>query len=235
MLTARRQIFEPVIRSTGLSGNVVSRVIAAILEGKLKEGDRLVVQKLAEQLNVSATPVREALVALAEGGLVDLLPNRGAVCRPFSGPQLREMYQVRRILESEAVLCACDQLEEADLKNLRRAMAARLEQEPTKPVWSDQVMALDLQLHELIRENCGSERLSHEIGRYQSLMQAVRQYVANRMDVQQRALEEHIGIVDALLERKPVLAAQRMADHIRNTGRDVERLMFPEVPPHRDM
>jgi DNA-binding GntR family transcriptional regulator len=228
MSIARHTVFEPVIRSTGLSGTVVSRVVSAVLEGKLKEGDRLIVQKLADQMGVSATPVREALVSLAESGLVDLLPNRGAICRPFGIQQLREIYQVRRILESEATLCACDQLDEAELADLRRTMAARLEQDQTGPTWSQQVMASDRQLHEMIAEHCGSERLRHEIARYRMLMQVIRQHAANRLDVQRRAMGEHIEIIDALLDRNPALAAQRMADHIRKTGRDVELLMFPD-------
>lgn len=222
------QAFEPVTRGGGLPSVVVSRVIAAVLEGKLTEGDRLVAQKLAGQLGVSATPVREALVSLADIGIVQLLPNRGAVCRPFGPRQLREIYQVRRILEAEAVRCACDQLDEAELTELRRAMAALLERDHVDAAWSERAMELDRQLHELVYTHCGSERLQHEITRYDTLMHGIRQHVGNRLDVQRRAVGEHLKILDALLERNPARAAQRMADHIRATGRDVERLMFAE-------
>lgn len=221
------QTLEPISSRGGLSGAVVGRVVSAVLGGRFVEGDRLVVQKLAAQLQVSATPIREALVSLADIGLVRLLPNRGAVCLAFGPQQLREVYQIRRVLEAEAVRCACDALDEAALRALHHEMATLLEQPTDSRTWSADAMALDHRLHQLIKQHCGSARLQHELARYDTLMQGIRQHAANRMDVQRRALGEHLSIIAALLERNPARAAQRMAEHIRNTGRDVERLMFP--------
>jgi DNA-binding GntR family transcriptional regulator len=69
------------------------------------------VQRLAELYQVSPTPVREALVELASLGLVDLLPNRGAVVRPFGPQEVREISQVRCVLEVEATRCACGRID----------------------------------------------------------------------------------------------------------------------------
>ena len=86
---------------------VVQRILAAVIRGEFPIGHRMVIQNLAEQFGVSATPVREALVELASIGIVENLPNRGAVMREFGVTQIREIYQLRRILEVEAVRTAC--------------------------------------------------------------------------------------------------------------------------------
>jgi DNA-binding GntR family transcriptional regulator len=67
----------------------------------------LVVQQVAKTYDLSPTPVREALVELASLGLVNLLHNHGAIVRPFGPREVREISQLRRVLETEAARCAC--------------------------------------------------------------------------------------------------------------------------------
>ena len=97
----------PLTQSIGLRDSVAERLLVAVLDGSVQAGDRLVGQRLAAQLGVSATPVREALIELATLGFVELLPNRGAICCEFGPPELRDIFQVRRILETEAAFGAC--------------------------------------------------------------------------------------------------------------------------------
>src|SRR5690348_3465003 len=85
-LSPRREIadlsVEPVSRGT-LRQQVTARLMTGIFQGRFGSGQRLIVQDLARAYHASPTPVREALVELASLGLVDLLPNRGAVVQPF--------------------------------------------------------------------------------------------------------------------------------------------------------
>ena len=85
------------------------------LRGSLRSGQRLVVQHLATAYEVSPTPVREALVELVSLGLVELLPNRSAIVRPFGPREVSEISQIRRLLETEAVRCACGRIPPAEL------------------------------------------------------------------------------------------------------------------------
>ena len=103
---------EPVSRG-GLRHQVTARLLTAVFLGRFESGQRLVVQHLAETLSVSPTPVRESLVELAAMGIVELLPNRGAVVLPFGPEQVREISQVRRVLEVEADLrCASGRIDD---------------------------------------------------------------------------------------------------------------------------
>ena len=86
---------------------IVQSLIGDVFQGRLNAGAHLVTQELAERFGVSHTPVREALIALAGIGLIDLLPNRGAVVRRVTVTDVREVCQVRRALECEATRSAC--------------------------------------------------------------------------------------------------------------------------------
>src|SRR5947208_15561401 len=86
---------------------VVESLLAEVCQGRLRAGGHLVTRELAERFGVSHTPIREALVALAGIGIVDLLPNRGAVVRHVRADEVREICEVRCVLECEATRCAC--------------------------------------------------------------------------------------------------------------------------------
>jgi DNA-binding GntR family transcriptional regulator len=95
---------------TAGAGALPSRTVAvleaikhAILTGELKPGRPLVETDLAELLGVSKTPVREALKTLAGAGLVTMNPYKGAAVRVVGGEQARHIYDVRLLLEPEAV------------------------------------------------------------------------------------------------------------------------------------
>ena len=92
-------------------------------------------------------------------------------------------------------------------------------------------MDSDRQLHELVAVSCGSARLADEIRRYNTLVQTGREIVGNRRRAQDRALDEHIEIVDRLLACDAQGAAEGMARHIDTTSRLVEAVMFYEDAP----
>ncbi len=215
------------VRNGGLRSDVVDQVIAAVFDKRIVAGDRLIAQKLAQQLGISATPVREALVELAAIGIVELLPNRGAVCRPFGAQQLQEIYQIRRILEVEATRGACGKVPVLALRELVHDTQELIGRHDSNGEWSEDAVALDRRVHDLITAHCGSARLGHEIARYDALMQSIRRYLHNHHNVQRRAMEEHLRILEALDACDGVRAADAMGAHIRSTAMSVQELMFP--------
>ena len=79
---------------------VASELRKAILSRKMEEGENLSLESVAGQLNVSATPVREAFQILARDGLIKLRPNKGAIVLGITETYIKEHYQLRAILES---------------------------------------------------------------------------------------------------------------------------------------
>lgn len=203
---------------------VVQHILTAVIRGEFPVGHRMVIQNLAEQFGVSATPVREALVELASIGIVENLPNRGAVMREFGVAQIREIYQLRRILEVEAVRTACGKIEPRLLSELADEFAA-ISKNSRDSNWSQKAMSLDIRLHTLIAEYCGSQRLQDELRRYNTLVQAIREVVDNESQAQDKALTDHAAIIKALQANDCELAATEMEQHIRNTAALVETLM----------
>jgi len=203
--------------------SIVRWMLEAVFRGELRSGQRLVVQQLAAQFGVSPTPVREALVELAGIGIVDLLPNRGAVVRRVTGRDVREICQLRRLLECEAVRGACGRIPRGELESLS-AELERLLVTPPSPEYAADTRAADSRLHDLVAGACGNSRLASEIGRLKILFRAFRDVGYSNYEQRNdftrfdEDTRQHLAIVQALL-----------ADDVRNAVRLMSRHIFSAV------
>jgi len=211
---------------------LVQKVLVKFFKGEYRPNQRMTVQSLAQEWNVSATPVREALVELEGIGIVEIYPNRGAILRNFGAKELREICQVRRILETEATRCACGHITPHELGRLEKIFSELATAERTIE-WSEKTQEWDDYLHELIYRTCGSERLEHEINRYKILYRTLRNVRHSkrqddsdfdRMDEN----AEHLLVVQALATGDPEKAAQAMNAHLSQTPVGLVRDLFQE-------
>jgi DNA-binding GntR family transcriptional regulator len=202
---------------------IVQQVLADVFQGRLRAGQHLVTQDLAERFGVSHTPIREALIALAGIGIIDLLPNRGAIVRRVAGKDVRDICQVRRALECEAARSACGRIDPAELKSL----AIELRQLMDRPNqlgarFVERARAVDSRLHDLVAGSCGNAYLAAEISRLKILFRAFRDfswtYDEVHNDYRRLAEEgvEHLAIVEALVAGNAREAARAMSRHIRS-------------------
>jgi DNA-binding GntR family transcriptional regulator len=208
-----------------LRHQVVRRLLSTIFLGDLPSGTRLIVMKLAAQFGLSSTPVREALVELEAVGIVRFEHNRGAIVKPFGPDELREIYQLRRILEVEAARTACGRIDRCELESVRGEMKKLLRARRDRQ-WVEREMATDRRLHELITSSCGSERLAQEIHRYDNLVQSLRDVVGRERRAQQQALEEHLAIIEGMLAADAEAAGLAMARHIERAAESVSAVLF---------
>ena len=139
-----------------------SRCCEEIVNGRIRPGEHLVTQALAERFGVSHTPIREALVALAGIG-------HGRRSRPTAGRssggstarEVREICQVRRALECEAVRLACGRIDLAELDALPRELRAMIGRDGSPgPAVIAEARAVDSRLHDLIAASCGNAFLA---------------------------------------------------------------------------
>lgn len=105
-----------------LRDKIYSVLLAWIFEGTLKPGEKIVESVLARRLNVSRVPVRESLWLLAQRGLVTLKPHQGAFVTKLSGRDIREIFELRAILETHAAKLARASLNPAGVANLQGAL-----------------------------------------------------------------------------------------------------------------
>src|SRR5712671_5871160 len=142
---------------------IVQSLLTDIFQGRVRTGQRLVTQELAERFGVSHTPIREALIALAGVGIIDLVPNRGAVVRQVTAKEVREVMQVRRALECEAVRLACGRIDRNDLSTLAAELKRLAGARPASAKFIEQARNLDSRLHDLIADSCGNRFLANEL------------------------------------------------------------------------
>ncbi len=137
------------IDSAGLRDQIEAQVSSAILNGFLKPGDHLVESAIAEQLQVSRAPVREALSALEREGLIVYAPRRGYFVVEFTPKDIEEIYSLRLLLEVGALRRAIDRVPDEDIRKLQEIVNT-LGQAVEEGWEQASISSLDLSFHELI-------------------------------------------------------------------------------------
>ncbi|MGO9111193.1 MAG: GntR family transcriptional regulator [Thermoguttaceae bacterium] len=210
-----------------LRHHVVQRLLRAIIQGQLAAGTRLIANKLAVQLGVSATPIREALVELEQSGVVELLHHRGALVKPFGPAELRDFFAVRRLLECEAVRLACGHVDHellcllrCDLQRIVGASANGREK------WVKDLLAVDHRIHLMPVEHCGNKRLIAEIKRYDSLGQTMRDMLGYDCAWHHETIDPLVDLLDAMQNQRAEAGAAAMERHISNIATMLEKVMF---------
>jgi DNA-binding GntR family transcriptional regulator len=198
---------------TRLSDAVYETLFDAILSGRLAPGAIVSEVSLAKQMEVSRTPVHDALRQLAKDGLVEQQAGRRAVITSFSRDDVYDIFEMRKILECEAARRAATRIDRATLAALR-AIADDLKSNRGRADWHAHWSAFDENFHDAIAKASGSRRLSQDIVRYRTLHRGFNKMNTNIENLQQ-ALDEHYRIMDALEKRDADAAAKGMFEHIQ--------------------
>jgi DNA-binding GntR family transcriptional regulator len=200
---------------------IVASLLSDVFQGRIKAGRHLVTRELAGRFGVSHTPIREALIAMAGMGMIDLLPNRGAVVREISEREVVAICRVRRVMECEAVRRACGRIDAVELKALAVAFKRLAEVRPEdKANRVEHARVLDSRLHDRIANSCGNSFLASELSRLTILFRAFRdvawEYVVAKDEFDRIGEEacEHLAIVEALAVGDRRAAARAMSKHI---------------------
>ena len=137
--------FEP-LSVLNLRGHIGQRIKNAVLGGVFQLGERLVETAIAEQLDVSRAPVREALAALEQEGIVTHVPRRGYFVVDFTEKDIEEVYGLRLLLETEALCRAIERASEEDLAELQ-SLVDDLGEAALQKSDPETIVALDMSFH----------------------------------------------------------------------------------------
>ncbi len=210
-----------------LRHHVVQRLTKAIVRGELAAGTRLIANKLAVQLGVSATPIREALVELEQLGIIDLLHHRGAVVKPLGPYELRDFFAVRRLLECEAVRLACGHVDHERLNSLRSDLERFIaDSSADHEQWVRGLLAVDRRIHFMPVEHCSNKRLIAEIKRYDTVGQIMRDMLGYRRQWHHELTAPLVEFLEAMQNHRPEAGAAAMERHISSVAVMVEKVMF---------
>lgn len=194
------------------SEGVAHVIRKAILGGILPPGKPLPERELAEELNVSRTPVREALFTLQGEGLIDLAPGRRARVRQIAASEIEQIYSLRQILECHACRCAAEIADGEKLKQIDDALAAQLRVGAAGSA-AEQAQA-DLAFHEAIANAAGTRLVSTLMRQVLAVTVANRSgYKYSERDAR-RVYSEHGAIVKAIRAGDAEGADALMRKHI---------------------
>jgi DNA-binding GntR family transcriptional regulator len=198
----------------------VERALAQwILTGELSAGQKLTEQEVAARLGVSRGPVREALRALAESGLLQIEPNRGAFVRKIDFKEAIEIHDVYSALEELAARSSARSLSGAqieELKSLVEAMDAAAEAEDL-----DRYYALNLSFHQRLVEGSGNQRLLSIYNRLLNELHLFRRFGLMQRGQMQRSNYEHRQILEKITTGDEEGAAEAMRRHTSERRRQM--------------
>ncbi len=194
---------------------VYEQVLSAIMSGEIGPGDRLIQETLAEEINVSRTPVREALLRLEREGIIELSGRRGFRVRDISDREIEDIYQARQAIEGYAARLLADRGTEV---GLRRISDVFKEQVLTTQDSVSAAFRANRILHRAIVEATGNAYLLELFDGIWGRSVAIRLYadLFNADDFAESFLEGHAGLLEALSSRDGDRAAEAMEEHIRS-------------------
>jgi DNA-binding GntR family transcriptional regulator len=200
-----------------LSERVYEALVEMIVTGQLGPGRAISELALSRQLNVSRTPIHEAIKQLVKDGLISQSANRRPVVVSFGSDDIFDVYEMRRILETEAAAKAAQRIDLPTLNQLERELHT-FRDDFDQPAAIERWVGLDDRFHSTIAAASGSHRLAADITRYRRLHR-----VFNRSHTQAavltQAIQEHQGILDALRSRDIGAAREAMGKHLQEWQR----------------
>ncbi|ANY62453.1 GntR family transcriptional regulator [Comamonas aquatica] len=183
-----------------------------IYSRELEPGSWIDEMKMAEAFGISRTPLREALKVLAAEGLVTMKVRRGAYVTEVSEKDLRDVYHLLSLLESDAAATVAEQATAAQLEQLQL-----LHQELEAAVANaDQFFCVNEAFHMQLLALCDNRFLSQVVADLRKVMKLNRHQSLFKRGRIEDSLQEHAAIVQALSQRNPAAARQAMHTHFAN-------------------
>lgn len=201
----------------GLSNFVMSSLREAILNGHFEPGEKVDQDRIAAELNVSRTPVREALKVLETEGFVEILPYRGAFIPTICRKDIHEVFEVRWVIEPEIIRQAVPILPDKVLQHFNNILSET--GFSLAPGGDRRFYQIDQEFHGTIATYCQNKLFKEILDKINNRIVRVRRFAlrqpGNHLDNSQ---EEHVAILFAMCQHDPEEAAARMERHLRNSA-----------------
>ncbi|HWP56737.1 MAG TPA: GntR family transcriptional regulator [Candidatus Acidoferrales bacterium] len=197
----------------------------AILSGRYPPGSVLIQESLCREFRISRTPVRDALTHLQAEGLVVAIPNKGVLVRELSQKDVRDIYEVRLLLEGAA---ASDAATKVNKSEINRILERLLDLQKRRDFSFESVKDAGAELHRAILVSSGNRIMKEILDRIESLIEVTRIPFKDSYDRLAEINREHIEIAEALLNGEPEKAGELMRKHIARTQEAHLRILMGE-------
>ncbi|MGG1679011.1 GntR family transcriptional regulator [Neobacillus sp. NRS-1170] len=191
----------------------------AIRDLILPPGKTILEREMAEVLQMSRTPVREALVRLETEGVVRIIPRRGFIVEPIEREDLKQIYEMVETLDGLAVSLAAVKIGEKEIQELETLIEQQEEallQENLKK-WA----TLDDQFHHIIIKFAGNKRLDAAIDIYSDQLYRARLFTINQRPVLNQSIIEHKAIISCMKTKDGAAARLVMQSHRNRAQREI--------------
>lgn len=202
-----------------LRARVYNALREDILNGRYKVGENLIELRIAEELNVSRTPVREAIRQLELEGLVESVPNKRVTVKGISRKDMEDIYRIRRVLEGLSARWAVEQITENEINELQEVY--ELMEFYTVRNDINQIGKLNTRFHEIIFSATKSGILRHILKDFQFYVKWARHESLSSPGRMEEALKEHLDILQAIRNRDGEGAEKYLTIHVENSSKNL--------------
>lgn len=202
-----------------LRGRVFNVIRENILSGVYKHNEALKETKISEELGVSRTPVREAIRQLELEGLVDIIPNKGAIVTSIGAGDIDDIYAIRSRIEGLAARWATEHMTKDDIEYLEEIIY--LSRFHLKKGHIEQLYDLDTKFHEKIYDSSGSRIIKHVLRDFHNYVKRVRLASLASEERAEKSIIEHELILEAMI-KKDLDAVERLTnEHVLKTKQNL--------------
>ena len=212
--------------SQNLPEAIFQKLRSLLVEGAIPPGSKLNERELAESLNVSRTPIREAIRRLAADGLVELITNRGAIAVQLSKTDVMHTFEVIAQLEAYSGELAAQNITDATLSELEALQYEMMASYARRDLSS--YYKLNLRIHSLINQAANNPVLSQLFSQVNARIEALR-FRSNKDGIKwEKAVQEHQEMIDALKAHDSARMRKVMIAHVHNKRDVVMQLLESE-------
>lgn len=187
-----------------------------IIKCEIMPGEQILEAEIAEELGISRTPVREALLRLSEEKLVTIYPRKGIIASPITIKDIHEVFEIREIVETQIAKTACNNMSKDYLIDLKRRFENaefNLDRENATKYFE-----LDLEFHKYIVKSGNNERLIKFTNQIYDLDYRIRVMSTLQVeDIEKRSRPEHFAIIDALISKDINKIEKTVREHINSS------------------
>ncbi len=220
-------LFDQKKENKSLTSLIFDKIREDILNGRYETGDKLVENKLAEELGVSRTPVREALKQLELDGLVDNIPNRGVVVKGITKDDIDDILTIRLCIEGLVGEWAAQRVLNDELKDLEEIYD--LMEFYTFKGDVEKIFELNTKFHETLYKATKSRYLESMLKDFQLFIKTARSNSLKSEGRLSMALKEHKAILEGLKEKHPEKTKDALVQHISESNKNIKILLSKEI------
>lgn len=198
-----------------------------IESGELERGTPLSENYLAGKIGISRTPIREALRFLEQDGFVTIVPTKGAFVSEISLEDVKEIYDIRKLLEPFASLSAVSRVPEEEINTMENGwneIKKRVE-EGVGIEWS-QISDMDYCLHFTITKYSANKRISAILSSYHSQIKRFQLLSAESLADVKNTINQHVDLLECLRERDSKKFAECLYEHIVKSEENILKDYF---------